>query len=68
MHPALPTARPYPQVELRDVVAVSPKNGSFARRLAGRVVCGQRAFWLVDESTLSVRRIIHTDPRKERKF
>lgn len=58
---------PYRQVELRDLIGVSPKNGATARRQPGRVVCALRSFWLIVDGKAPVR-IVHTDPRKERKF
>jgi hypothetical protein len=67
MHLAAPPRPPFPQIELRDVIGVSAKNNTTGRRIPGRVVCSQRAFWLLAEGE-EPRRIVHTDPRKERKF
>ncbi len=58
------------QIELSAIVGASAKHGTgaIARRcLPGRIVCDRRAFWLVAEGEPR-RRIVHTDPRKERKF
>jgi hypothetical protein len=68
MQAVLPSPRPpYPQIELRDLIGVSPVNRATGRRRAGQVICALRSFWFVAPGREPVR-IVHTDPRKERKF
>lgn len=62
----MPPPRPR-QVELRALIGVSRVNGATARRQPGHIICAHRSFWLLAPG-VAPRRIVHTDPRKERKF
>lgn len=64
---SVPPAPPHRQVELRSLIGSNGRNG-FGRLGGGeRIMCGLRSFWLVADGKEPVR-IVHTDPRKERKF
>lgn len=52
---------PFRQIELRDIVGKSPSQ------LGGRLVCRWRGFWIIARGRVPVK-VIHTDPRKERKM
>jgi hypothetical protein len=54
-------------VELSELSRRS-KRGQFQERLHGRIVCAWRRFWFIPDGWGLPSLIVHTDPRKERKF
>lgn len=58
---------PYRQVEISTLFAFSAGKGRALLRGRGRLVCDWRGFWLVEPGRAPVK-VVHTDPRKERKL
>lgn len=52
---------PFRTIELRDI------HGKSSHQLGGRLVCRWRSFWIIAPGRVPVK-VIHSDPRKARKF